>query len=468
MNAGQIVLGLIILETHIVLLVLLYTFISILFQRQKIGYSLALLIVTGIEYIIWQLFLELKTELPGNSWEGDMRLEVRELFLLQALITGMAVITTTFVYKRKQKHISKASIKEGIDTVPAGILFYWPEGLVKLVNTKMETLAVTLTGEKVYNGAEFWDKLCELDIKRESQENTDDIENDPGTEAENIPKKERKNKKKNRKIAARSKKKSKKKNRINESDKEENAVVQLPDGKLFSFRKTVCKMYNHSLIEIVASDVSEEWLLHNQLKEEQEKADRLNERLKELNSTIEVMTAEKEILQTKSMVHDEWGKTLIMSRRYLSKPDEELGYEILKQWKLNAMLMKDEEDSDVTDEYSVTLKDIRTMGLELKMRGTLPQEENLKHLVVLALRTCATNALRHGNGNKLNVMIEQFSDCYDIMISNNGKVPEEPIEAGGGLTNLKIQVERIGGSVEPEYGEEFGINILLPKEGEKR
>ena len=411
MNARLIILGLIILETHIVLLVLLYTFISVFLQRQKFGYSLALFIVTAVEYVIWQIFIELKLELPDETWSDGMRLEVYELFLFQALITGVALVTTRFVYKRKKKHISRASIKEGMDTVPAGILFYWPGGLVKLVNTKMNKLSETLTGEKVFNGDDFWKKLCEKSIKGE----------------------------------------------------EENIMVMLPDGTIYGFRKTVCDIYKHKLIEIVASDVTEEMQLYDRLKEEQEKADRLNERLKELNSTIEVMTAEKEILQTKSMVHDEWGKTLIMSRRYLSVPDEELGLEILKQWKLNSMLMKDEEDLDVTDDYTILLKDIRNMGLEVRIKGMLPQEERLRYLVVLALRTCATNALRHGGGTKLSVTSEIYEEYYDIRISNNGLVPEEPIEEGGGLTNLKKALERVGGSLEHEYDDEFTVVVKIPK-----
>jgi signal transduction histidine kinase len=225
-------------------------------------------------------------------------------------------------------------------------------------------------------------------------------------------------------------------------------------------------MNRHRLIEIIASDVSEEQLLHERLKAEQERADRLNERLKTLNSTIEVMTAEKEILETKSMVHDEWGKTLLMSRRYLSVPDEELGHEILKQWKLNAMLLKDEEDLDINDDYSVVLKDIRTMGLETRIKGDLPQEDELKHLLVLTLRTCATNALRHGKGNRLNVLVEDNGSHFDIKVSNNGIVPDRPIEAGGGLTNLKKAIERIGGELSTEYGEEFAVCVRLPKEGE--
>ncbi len=428
MSAGLIILGLVILETHIVLLVLLYVSVSVLIQRHKAGYSLSMLLITIIEFIIWQMFMELKTELPNDFWDNGFSSEVQRLFLMQGLVTVVAAITTIFVSRKKQKHISKASIKEGMDTVPEGVLFYWPQGLVKLVNKEMDSLAEQITGEKIYNGADFWKKLSELDINRD------------GTDGKEKAK--------------------------DGNDEAESALVKLPDGKLYSFRKNICRMNRHKLIEIIASDVSEEQLLHERLKEEQEKADKLNERLKTLNSTIEVMTAEKEILETKSMVHDEWGKTLLMSRRYLSVPDEELGHEILKQWKLNAMLLKDEEDLDINDDYSVVLKDIRTMGLETRIKGDLPQEDELKHLLVLTLRTCATNALRHGKGNRLNVMVKDTEDHYDIRVSNNGIVPHRPIEAGGGLTNLKKAIERIGGNLHAEYGEEFTVCVLLPKEGE--
>ena len=121
------------------------------------------------------------------------------------------------------------------------------------------------------------------------------------------------------------------------------------------------------------------------------------------------------------MVHDEWGKTLVMTRRYLMVPDDELAKEILRLWKLNSMLMRDEEDADISDDYTRVLKDIRNMGLEMRMKGSIPQDDASRHVLVQALRTCATNALRHGKATMMNVITDTFSEFYLIKITNNGK-----------------------------------------------
>ena len=85
MSAGLIILGLVILETHIVLLVLLYVSVSVLIQRHKAGYSLSMLLITIIEFVIWQMFMELKTELPNDFWDNGFSPEVQRLFLMQTV-----------------------------------------------------------------------------------------------------------------------------------------------------------------------------------------------------------------------------------------------------------------------------------------------------------------------------------------------------------------------------------------------
>ena len=109
------------------------------------------------------------------------------------------------------------------------------------------------------------------------------------------------------------------------------------------------------------------------------------------------------------------------------------------------------------------MKDIRNMGLEMRMKGSIPQDDASRHVLVQALRTCATNALRHGKATMMNVITDTISEFYLIKITNNGKVPEQPISMGGGLESLKKVIEDLGGSINPEFGNEFGFAIRIPK-----
>ena len=51
------------------------------------------------------------------------------------------------------------------------------------------------------------------------------------------------------------------------------------------------------------------------------------------------------------------------------------------------------------------------------------------------------------------------------MIRNNGKPPEKKITEGGGLTNLRHQIENSGGKMTVQSMPEFSLVIEMPKHG---
>ena len=294
-----------------------------------------------------------------------------------------------------------------------------------MVNSKMDEISHILFREGIYNGNIFWDKIKERALDRSLQKDKDVY------------------------------------------------MLRLNDGKVYCFKRNVCYFEDHELYEITAYDVSREQLLNEELKIKRVKADEIKNRLRQLNNDIEQLTSEKEMLDTKRKVHDDLGKTLIMTRRYMETKDEELGKEIIKLWKLNTMLLKGEESETDTFQYSGVVHDIRKSGLEVNLEGTLPADKNSKEVVIAALRTCATNTLRHGNGTEMYVDISEVKvktirslkemDYIKVEISNNGKVPEGEFTEGGGLTNLRRSVERINGLMKIEITDRFKVILKLPK-----
>lgn len=228
----------------------------------------------------------------------------------------------------------------------------------------------------------------------------------------------------------------------------------------------------------MATDVSEEQLLNEKLKVKRVKVDEIKKRLQNLNTEIESITVQKEILATKSKVHDDLGKTLIMSRKFIETNDEGLGQEVIKQWKLNTLLLRGEENDSNIFEYSTLINDFSKVGLKIDVQGILPKRKEHKDIVITGLRTCATNALKHGNAKTLFVKItnttgrtlSSFNEkkYLQVEIGNDGEVPDpESFSEGGGLGNLRKSVERIGGNMNVECKEAFKVIFRLPAEGGK-
>ncbi|MCR5204566.1 MAG: hypothetical protein K6E47_05890 [Lachnospiraceae bacterium] len=432
-----LILGCVALETLIMLIITIYNLIRILFQKSKRVYGILVGVLFLIEYFIIQAFLLMSKE--GNLTDAiGFNNKTVELILLQAAMTVVVLALTQNVRRWEKKTLAKASLKEGLDSLPVGLLFYWECGMVKLVNTKMDSISRLLIGEGIYSGDEFWHMLLSRDMGILPSE----------------------------------------KGKAKDSGNRNECIVRLDDGSVYSFKRSICVFEGHNLIEIMATDVSEEQLLNEKLKVKRVKVDEIKKRLQNLNSEIESITVQKEILATKSKVHDDLGKTLIMSRKFIETNDEGLGQEVIKQWKLNTLLLRGEENDSNIFEYSTLINDFSKVGLKIDVQGILPKRKEHKDIVITGLRTCATNALKHGNAKTLFVKItnttgrtlSSFNEkkYLQVEIRNDGEVPDpESFSEGGGLGNLRKSVERIGGNMNVECKEAFKVIFRLPAEGGK-
>jgi hypothetical protein len=433
------ILGSVALETLIFLVIAIYNLIRTCFQKTKKAYSILFGALVLIEYIILQVLIILIKDIKTVVDIGFDNKTVA-LILLQSTITVIVLAITQTIRRWEKKTVNKASLKEGLDSLPVGLLFYWKEGMVKLVNNKMDSISRLLTGDGIYSGTEFWDMLVSKDMKILPA----DMEN-----------------------------KGKDRDDSDTADGKNECIVRLEDGSVYNFKRSICIFEDHELIEIRATDVSEEQLLNEKLKVKRVKVDEIKKRLQSLNTEIETMTVQKEILATKSKVHDDLGKTLIMTRKYLETNDESLGDEIIKQWKLNTMLLRGEENDNNIFEYSTLTKDISKMGLKLEVQGILPKRKEHKDIIISGLRTCATNSLKHGNAKTMFVKITNTKgrtltsfnekEYLQVEISNDGELPEaEGFSEGGGLTNLRKSVEAIGGIMWIEFVDVFKVVLKLP------
>ena len=233
----RVILGGMALESNLVLLIVIYNLVRTLMHKTKRQYSLLIGALFIIEYCIWQLFFEMMQNFTATSYIGFDNNTVA-LILLQAAVTAVVVIITQMVHRWESTTLSKRSLKTGLDSLPVGLLFYWKGGMVKLVNSKMYAISGLLGQKGIYNGNEFWDMVYRknMDISLDSEK----------------------------------------------EKKSDECLVRLEDGSVYSFRRNICIFEEHELIEVIATDVSEEQLLNEKLKIKRIKTDEIKDRLIEI------------------------------------------------------------------------------------------------------------------------------------------------------------------------------------------
>ena len=160
--------------------------------------------------------------------------------------------------------ISRNAVKEGFDTLPAAICYFDRNGLLRLINHRMQELAAVLCG-------------CDLQTLTDLEQAL----HSPGGGVQL------------RDEAAR--------------------IYAFPDGTVYHFAvRPVQDKYGIPYTEVMATDVSRLAALHAALQQENERLADANRRAKRLYDNMPDIVREEEILKMKMQVHDDIGHTMLM------------------------------------------------------------------------------------------------------------------------------------------------------------
>lgn len=189
-----------------------------------------------------------------------------------------------------------------------------------------------------------------------------------------------------------------------------------------------------------------------------------NKRMRQYGETIEELTIEKETLSAKRNIHDKLGKLLILSRRSLDKDRTEEEKEVLlSTWKNTLITFESRKESENNDTYDELFKAAKDIGIRIIFSGRRPESRKGKKIAVKAIIECMTNTIKHAKGNEVYVSFKERNRFIEIQITNNGEQPKEEIKEGGGLSSLRLLIEREGGSMKVISFPRFEMNITIEK-----
>ncbi|MDD6879880.1 MAG: ATP-binding protein, partial [bacterium] len=113
------------------------------------------------------------------------------------------------------------------------------------------------------------------------------------------------------------------------------------------------------------------------------------------------------------------------------------------------------------------LQDAEAIGIKVNMSGELPGQEELRRVMILAMRECQTNCVPHDKATTIHIKVEEKGDGISMQITNDGRVPETEVVPKGGLFNLQRHILDYGGTMEIQSKPCFALSVVLPviKEG---
>ena len=304
----------------------------------------------------------------------------------------------------------KNAVKEALDNLPSGVCFFNGNDTVTLCNRQMFRVFYELTGRDIQSLPELKELLG-------------------GSATEKY---------------------------------RDGEIFLLDDGSAWRFSfDEITSGDGSEYTQLTASDVTSLYRKQKELERDNKKLEEDAERIRRLSSDIISLIRDEEILNMKMRVHDEIGRSVISTRRFLQqgKPMEELD---LTMWKNAVRLLKHENEPAKADDIAELMRAAYGIGIKVNIDGELPESDGARDVLLSAIRESMTNAVRHAGAKELYVKAFSDGETASVSVTNDGAVPDGDFSEGGGLTSLRILVKMNGGTMTVETSPRFRLTVSVP------
>lgn len=405
-DISPVVSGMLLAISLVLVFAEIFCLIALFMQRR----GTRIITLSGIllfsAYTLFQMQESIARMEPGAPLPDWTRAPSVLLYGPLLLLSILTVWEVLLVLHRGKDYWSPDIIRESIDQLPTGLCFGAPNGSVLLSNRVMEKICLSFTGEALRDANAFWKAV------------------------------------------------------------EQNEFLTLADGSTWSLDRRVLSTELGDVYQITASDITRKHAMMQELKKDQERLRKINERLLQYGDQVAELTREREILAAKIRVHDSLGECLLAAKRcILTSVGRKEKEETLRMWRQNITLLEAPPDEERKDDLGELLAAAQAVGVCVLISGPVPPAGSTARVITeAALHTCVTNTVRHAHGSQLFAEIRKSGTQWTIRCTNNGDAPEGPIREGGGLSTLRRQVEREGGTMTVESAPRFAL-ILRVEEG---
>lgn len=213
--------------------------------------------------------------------------------------------------------------------------------------------------------------------------------------------------------------------------------------------------------EIITFDITEVYELHQKLNEQNKKLKENNKEILSSINNIEKLEKEKNLLKLKNKYHDILGQNLSILQQYLNR--ENITQENFEEIKF--MIQKMFIDIEDTDDTNANLENLikihKKNGTDIIIDGKLPQNKEVAKVFFEIIREATTNAIRHAGSSKVFVNIKETLEETYMIITNDGRKPNEFITENQGIKDMRRKVKKLRGMFYISTVPEFSVNISI-------
>lgn len=341
------------------------------------------------------------------------------LFFLAGLLFFLLRSAHICLIRRQELNtqISSISVKEAIDTLHTGLLFFRQEGDILLCNHRMDELVRQLIGQPLYNGRDFQRCLEDGELRNCCV----------------------------REILG------------------GQQVFRFPDASVWSFSSHSIPMGRQTFILLTADDITQRWDAMKLLDQQNQTLEKRGQELRHTIEHLQAICEAEEIARSKGRVHDLLGQRISLLLRALrdnQQPDDTLLMEFVRSL---PSALREDGVRDPVRRLELLKETFQGIEVFVEFQGTLPKDGEVADSFAEIAVECVTNAVRHGYATRIQFHFFQ-NDCWRMTVTDNGIPPAGPIREGGGIGGMRRRVRQLGGRMELYTVPRFRIELSVPKE----
>ena len=325
-----------------------------------------------------------------------------QIYILSLIFWFIRAVWLSVTYRRDMKNrISAFSVKQAMDSLHSGLLYYRKDGKIELINECMQNLMLALTGKVHKDGNLFRQLIMSGDS-----------------------------------IAA-----------TVESLLDEHRVYRLHNGVAWMFSEYKLNISGKHYFQLAATDVTERLRITHELRAHKEELILRDKQISEMLQNIKAICREEEVARISSDIHDGMAQRLAMMLRVLRSKEEidEMLFityveEMLGEWNNMQMISSPRDISAVISAYA-------EIGVTITLRGDIPKSPSCVAFFADFVREGAANAVRHGLATEIDVNCEEDDGLLRMSIKNSVLSPIDSITEGSGIRDLRRKLLKLGGTL---------------------
>lgn len=385
------------------------------------------------------------------------------------LIRSAAEIKET--YSHVQENLSRFSMKQAFDTFPEGLAIGRQHGNIYIINSRMRSIMADkgLIPDKRSSG-------IMVAFRRMIKENLLASQQQVGQETSNLTKIFEEAKQK-QEAALTSKPHWGVWDQFRQKRRQSSARpegMKAPSkfrsfesqGRVYRYTEEGFQIGRQPYWQILLSDITQESDLILQIIEKNSQLEKSNQQLEDMLQNLEELERDNEKRRMRNRIHDVMGQRLSILHSSLQQMDRKEDVPIADLVSLLEDMVEDLKEPENFD-YNLRFQNIQNtaaiVGTRLDQEGTIPQNQEVASVFMQVLREAVTNAIRHGQADKVLAKFAEDEDYYYLDITNSGSLPLQQPKEGEGISGMRHKLASLAGSLEIAAQDEFTIKIKVPK-----